>query len=85
VGVEPTGRRFPAAPQALKARRVTGPYSLPNRRESTSALGSIKLKEIMANKYEILKKRRVNRMKKKARLKRRAQEHFQARKGSSQS
>jgi hypothetical protein len=35
----------------------------------------------MANKYEILKKRRVNRMKKKARLKRRAQEHFQARKG----
>src|SRR5215471_21471617 len=30
VGVEPTGRRFPDAPQALKARRVTGPYSLPN-------------------------------------------------------
>src|SRR5215813_10154388 len=29
VGVEPTGRRFPDAPQALKARRVTGPYSLP--------------------------------------------------------
>ena len=34
----------------------------------------------MATKYEILKKRRVNRAKKKARLKRRAQEHFQARK-----
>ena len=31
VGVEPTGRRFPDAPQALKARRVTGPYSLPER------------------------------------------------------
>ena len=30
MGVEPTGRRFPDAPQALKARRVTGPYSLPN-------------------------------------------------------
>ena len=36
----------------------------------------------MANKYEILKKRRVNRSKKKARLKRRAQERFQARKGT---
>ena len=35
----------------------------------------------MANKYEILKNRRVNRRKKKARLKRRADEHFQARKG----
>jgi len=34
----------------------------------------------MSTKYEILKKRRVNRSKKKARLKRRAQEHFQARK-----
>jgi hypothetical protein len=40
---------------------------------------------IMATKYEILKKRRVNRAKKKSRLKRRAQEHFQARKGSTQS
>jgi len=39
----------------------------------------------MATKYEILKKRRVNRAKKKSRLKRRAQEHFQARKGSTQS
>ncbi len=35
----------------------------------------------MTTKYEILKKRRVNRAKKKARLKRRAQEHFQTRKG----
>lgn len=35
----------------------------------------------MATKYEILKKRRVNRAKKKLRLKRRAKEHFQARKG----
>jgi hypothetical protein len=35
----------------------------------------------MTTKYEILKKRRVNRSKKKARLKRRAQERFQARKG----
>jgi hypothetical protein len=35
----------------------------------------------MATKYEILKKRRVNRVKKKARLRRRAAEHFQARKG----
>jgi len=35
----------------------------------------------MSTKFEILKKRRVNRAKKKARLKRRAQEHFQARKG----
>jgi len=35
----------------------------------------------MTTKYEVLKKRRVNRAKKKARLKRRAQEHFQARKG----
>jgi hypothetical protein len=34
----------------------------------------------MATKYEILRNRRVNRAKKKARLKRRAQEHFQARK-----
>jgi hypothetical protein len=34
----------------------------------------------MANKYEILGRRRVNRLKKKARAKRRAQEHFQARK-----
>jgi len=72
VGVEPTERRFPDAPQALKARRVTGPYSLP--------IGYYR--EIMATKYEILKKRRVNRAKKKARLKRRAQEHFQTRKGS---
>lgn len=38
----------------------------------------------MTTKYEILKKRRVNRKKKKARFKRRAQEHFQAR-GKSQS
>ena len=30
VGVEPTGRRFPDVPLALKARRVTGPYSLPH-------------------------------------------------------
>ena len=29
MGVEPTGRRFPDVPLALKARRVTGPYSLP--------------------------------------------------------
>ena len=29
VGVEPTERRSPDAPLALKARRVTGPYSLP--------------------------------------------------------
>jgi len=35
----------------------------------------------VATKYEILKKRRVNRSKKKLRLKRRAQEHHQARKG----
>jgi hypothetical protein len=35
----------------------------------------------MSTKFEILKKRRVNRAKKKARLKRRAQERFQARKG----
>jgi hypothetical protein len=35
----------------------------------------------MATKYEILKRRRVNRAKKKDRLKRRAQEHHQARKG----
>ncbi len=35
----------------------------------------------MANKYEILKNRRVNRAKKKARLKRRAEAHFAARKG----
>jgi hypothetical protein len=39
----------------------------------------------MSTKFEILKKRRVNRAKKKARLKRRAQERFQARKGSTQS
>jgi hypothetical protein len=36
----------------------------------------------VANKYEILKNRRVNRAKKKARLKRRKVEHFQARKGA---
>jgi hypothetical protein len=35
----------------------------------------------LANKYEILKHRRVNRAKKKLRLKRRAEEHFKARKG----
>ena len=29
MGVEPTERRFPDVPLALKARRVTGPYSLP--------------------------------------------------------
>jgi len=34
----------------------------------------------MANKYEILARRRVNRAKKKARSKRRAEVHFQARK-----
>jgi hypothetical protein len=36
----------------------------------------------MSTKYEILKKRRVNRAKKKARLKRRAQERHEARKGA---
>jgi hypothetical protein len=36
----------------------------------------------VANKYEILKNRRVNRAKKKSRLKRRAQEHFAARKAA---
>ena len=35
----------------------------------------------MTTKFEILKRRRVNRGKKKARLKRKALEHFQARKG----
>ena len=35
----------------------------------------------MTTKFEVLKKRRVNRAKKKARLKRRAQAHFTARKG----
>ena len=35
----------------------------------------------MTTKYEILKKRRVNRAKKKSRLKRRAQAHHEARKG----
>ncbi len=30
MGVEPTERRFPDVPLALKARRVTGPYSLPH-------------------------------------------------------
>jgi hypothetical protein len=35
----------------------------------------------MTTKYEVLKKRRVNRAKKKARLKRRAAEAHQARKG----
>jgi hypothetical protein len=35
----------------------------------------------MTTKYEVLKRRRVNRAKKKARLKKRAQEKFQARKG----
>jgi hypothetical protein len=35
----------------------------------------------MTTKYEILKRRRVNRAKKKARLKRRAEAHYQARKG----
>jgi hypothetical protein len=35
----------------------------------------------MSTKYEILKRRRVNRNKKKARLKRRAEEHHTARKG----
>jgi hypothetical protein len=35
----------------------------------------------MTTKYEVLKRRRVNRAKKKARLKRRAQEKHQARKG----
>jgi len=77
VGVEPTERRFPDAPQALKARRVTGPYSLPGRASDyNETIGCS-----VATKYEILKKRRVNRAKKKLRLKRRAQEHFQARKG----
>jgi hypothetical protein len=36
----------------------------------------------MSTKYEILKKRRVNRVKKKLRLKRKAQDRFQARKGT---
>jgi hypothetical protein len=35
----------------------------------------------MTTKYEVLKRRRVNRAKKKARLKRVAQEHHKARKG----
>jgi len=35
----------------------------------------------MTTKYEVLKRRRVNRARKKARLKRRAQEKGQARKG----
>lgn len=35
----------------------------------------------MTTKFEVLKKRRVNRAKKKARLKRRAQAHFATRKG----
>ena len=35
----------------------------------------------MTTKYEVLKRRRVNRARKKARLKRRAQEKHQARKG----
>ena len=35
----------------------------------------------MTTKYEVLKRRRVNRAKKKARLKRRAQDKHQARKG----
>jgi hypothetical protein len=35
----------------------------------------------MTTKYEILKRRRVNRAKKKARMKRKAQEHHPARKG----
>jgi hypothetical protein len=35
----------------------------------------------MTTKYEVLKRRRVNRAKKKARLKRRAQERHVARKG----
>lgn len=70
--VERTERRFPDAPQALKARRVTGLYSLP----------AAYYRRNMSTKYEILKKRRVNREKKKARLKRRAEEHFRARKGS---
>lgn len=74
MGVEPTERRFPDAPQALKARRVTGPYSLP--RESISDT-----KSEMTTKYEVLKKRRVNRTKKKARLKRQAEAHHKARKG----
>jgi hypothetical protein len=39
----------------------------------------------MATKYEILKNRRVNRAKKKARLKRRAKAHYEARKGTQQS
>jgi hypothetical protein len=37
----------------------------------------------MTTKYEILKKRRVNRAKKKARLKRKAEAHHAARKGES--
>lgn len=36
----------------------------------------------MTTKYEVLKRRRVNRAKKKARLKKRAEEHHQARKAS---
>jgi hypothetical protein len=37
----------------------------------------------MTTKYEVLKKRRVNRAKKKARLKRKSDAHFAARKGQS--
>jgi hypothetical protein len=37
----------------------------------------------MTTKYEVLKKRRVNRAKKKARLKRKAEAHHVARKGQS--
>jgi hypothetical protein len=37
----------------------------------------------MTTKFEVLKKRRVNRAKKKARLKRRAEAHHAARKGQS--
>jgi len=37
----------------------------------------------MTTKYEVLKKRRVNRTKKKARLKRKAEAHHAARKGQS--
>ncbi len=76
MGVEPTGRRFPDIPLALKARRVTGPYSLPS--------GIIEHKGNMTTTYEVRKKRRVNRAKKKARLKRRAEAHYHQRTGKTE-
>ena len=48
VGVEPTGRRFPDIPLALKARRVTGPYSLPSKSIITITVGWKKSPPYMA-------------------------------------